>query len=65
MLRVMSANRLRDGIIVYLGPYGDWVTRIGDASLLTSEDACAAASAKARAAVGRQSYCRPAHRRRD
>jgi hypothetical protein len=51
MLRVISANRLRDGIIVYLGPHGDWVTEIGAATLLTSEAACEAGQAKARAAM--------------
>jgi hypothetical protein len=51
MLRVMSANRLTDGIIVYLGPQGEWLSHIGAASRLTSEEACEAAMAKARAAV--------------
>jgi hypothetical protein len=51
MLRVISANRLRDGIVVYLGPEGDWVDTIGAAALFTSETACEAASAKAKAAI--------------
>jgi hypothetical protein len=51
MLRVISANRLRDGIVVYLGPQGEWVSQIGEAALLTSQDACDAAQAKARASL--------------
>jgi hypothetical protein len=51
MSRVLSANRLRDGIIVYLGPYGDWVTHINEAALLTSDEACEAGMAKARYAM--------------
>ncbi len=51
MLRVISANRLLDGIVVYLGPYGDWITHIGEATLFTSEEACAAGWAKARHAM--------------
>lgn len=52
MQRVLSANRLRDGVIVYLGPYGDWVTRIEDAALFTTEAASEeAATARARHAL--------------
>ncbi|MGB8277729.1 MAG: DUF2849 domain-containing protein [Methylovirgula sp.] len=51
MLRVISANRLQDGIVVYLGAHGDWVTHIGEAMLLTSEAACEAGWAKARHAM--------------
>lgn len=51
MLRVMSANRLADGTIVYLGPDGSWVTHIGEAARLTSDAASDAALAKARASV--------------
>jgi hypothetical protein len=51
MQRILSANRLRDGVIVYLGPHGDWVSHIGDATLLTSEAASEAALAKAKQAL--------------
>lgn len=51
MQRVLSANRLRDGVIVYLGPYGDWVSRIEDAALFTTEATVEAATAKARHAL--------------
>jgi hypothetical protein len=51
MQRVLSANRLRDGVIVYLGPYGDWVTRIEDAALFTTEAASEAATGRARHAL--------------
>ncbi len=51
MMRVLSANRLRDGIIVYLSPSGEWRPQIGEAALFTTEEASEAALAKARAAV--------------
>jgi hypothetical protein len=51
MQRVLSANRLRDGIIVYLGPHEDWVTGIDDAALFTTEAASEAATARARHAL--------------
>lgn len=51
MLRVISANRLQDGIVVYLGAHEDWVTDIGEAALFTSEAACDAGWGKARHAM--------------
>ncbi|HEY1736487.1 MAG TPA: DUF2849 domain-containing protein [Methylovirgula sp.] len=51
MLQVLSANRLRDGIIVYLSPSGDWRPQIGEAALFSSKEASEAALAKAHAAV--------------
>ncbi|HEY5226507.1 MAG TPA: DUF2849 domain-containing protein [Methylovirgula sp.] len=51
MLRVISANRLRDGIVVYLGSHGEWVTDFADAVLLTSEEACESGQAQARASL--------------
>ena len=34
---VVIANRLRDGIVVFLGPGGDWVERIAESRLARSE----------------------------
>ncbi len=51
MLRIISANRLRDGIVVYLGPRGDWVADLASAAVFTSEEACEAGWAKTRQAV--------------
>lgn len=51
MPQVVSANRLSDGIVVYLGPEGNWVERLETAALFPSEAECAAGLEKARAAV--------------
>lgn len=51
MLRVISANRLRDGIVVYLGAHDEWVTHFEEAALLTSQEACEAGQAQARASL--------------
>lgn len=32
MIRIVTANRLRDGLVVYLTADGDWSGRIGDAA---------------------------------
>jgi hypothetical protein len=36
MLKVISANRLADGIVVYAGPGGAWFERLKDARILAS-----------------------------
>ncbi len=51
MLRIISANRLQDGTVVYLGPSGDWVTQLSEAILFTSDEASEADLAKARGAM--------------
>jgi hypothetical protein len=57
MPSVITANRLLDGIVVYLGPGGSWTEDLGRARLADSEEATkeleaeAAASVKARQVV--------------
>jgi hypothetical protein len=52
MLNVVSANRLKDGIVVYLAPQGGWVEQLDAAAVFASEAECDAGLEKARAAVG-------------
>jgi hypothetical protein len=51
MLRVLSANRLADGTVVYLDPHGNWVERLGAATVFSSDADCETGLEKARAAV--------------
>ena len=37
MSKIISANRLTDGIVVYLGPAGDWVPSLAQAAQYASE----------------------------
>lgn len=49
-LQAITANRLRDGVVVFLGPGAAWVDSFADAALFPGKEAGAAlASAKARA----------------
>ncbi|WP_448203018.1 DUF2849 domain-containing protein [Azospirillum sp. sgz302134] len=49
-LKAITANRLRDGTVVFLGDNGSWVERLGDAALFEAAAADAAlAAAKAQA----------------
>jgi len=52
--RVITANRLRDGAVVWLDASGEWVDEIGRAMSSDDDDAVAAAleSAKAMEAAG-------------
>ena len=43
--RVLTANRLTDGISVWLGANGEWTTSLRDAFLARHEDAVAAITA--------------------
>jgi hypothetical protein len=47
-LHAITANRLRDGVVVFLGAGGAWVESFAEAALLT-EAATALAAAKAQA----------------
>jgi hypothetical protein len=49
MIKIVSANRLNDGTVVYMGLGGAWMTRIADASRLESAEAVEAALVAARA----------------
>ena len=40
--KVLTANRLTDGIAVWLGANGEWTTSLKDAFLARHEDAVAA-----------------------
>jgi Protein of unknown function (DUF2849) len=51
MLQVVSANRLTDGIVVYLGARDDWVEGLEAAAVFVSEAECEAGLEKGRAAV--------------
>lgn len=49
--QVISANRLRDGLVVYLTTDGGWSEHIADAALLADEAASDAALARAQTDV--------------
>ncbi len=51
MLQVVSANRLVDGTVVYLGPQDHWVERLEAAAVFANEAECETGLEKARAAV--------------
>ena len=51
MPQVVTANRLTDGIVVYLGPGGDWVEFLSKASVFDTKPAVEAALKDAQVAV--------------
>ena len=51
MPSVVTANRLRDGIVVYLASDGSWTKEIGRARIAETEDEVAALEAQAAEAV--------------
>ena len=51
MPSVVTANRLKDGIVVYLGSDGRWTEEIGHARIAETEDEVAALEAQAAEAV--------------
>jgi hypothetical protein len=51
MPNVISANRLNDGIVVYLGKTGEWQERLAAAQIFSDEAATKAALELAKAAV--------------
>lgn len=52
--QVISANRLNDGLVVYLTGSGDWSERIDDARIVEGDEDNAAAMAVASEAAARQ-----------
>ncbi len=58
-LKVLTANRLRDGLVVYLAPDGSWSERIGEARIGAGEAASAELEAGAAAAVAAQRVVAP------
>lgn len=52
--KVISANRLGDGIVVYLGAKGDWVERIDDSRVARGADDEAALTGAGAAAADAQ-----------
>lgn len=50
MMKVLTANRLTDGIAVWLGANGQWLDRIDDALIARHADAAAALEAAGKAA---------------
>jgi hypothetical protein len=51
MPNVITANRLIDGIVVYLAPDGGWVEELGRAGLAVTEEETKALEAEAAKAV--------------
>jgi len=52
--RVLTANRLRDGLVVFLGPAGEWVTAIAAARVARDAPSMAALEAAGQAAEAAQ-----------
>jgi hypothetical protein len=52
--QVVTANRLDDGVVVYLDPAGGWTERIDDAQVVEGDAALAAAVAEAKRAEARR-----------
>jgi len=48
MPKVISANRLADGIVVYVGPDGSWLERLEQAKIFASEAETEAGLGRAR-----------------
>jgi Protein of unknown function (DUF2849) len=53
MPSVVTANNLRSGLVVYLGPAGDWVAKLADAAIAADPDGLQHLEARALAAVER------------
>ncbi len=53
MPKVISANRLTDGIVVYVGPEGSWPEALGEARIFESKAEAEAGLLAARADVKR------------
>jgi len=58
-LKVVTANRLIDGEVVWLGPSGKWVDLLGEARLIETPAAEAEALAAAEASAARQEVVDP------
>ncbi len=52
-LQAITANRLSDGLVVYLGGSGGWSERLGDALITSDPDDAARLLLEAEAAVSR------------
>ncbi|MBB6251590.1 DUF2849 domain-containing protein [Nitrospirillum iridis] len=57
--KVVTANRLQDGAVVWLTPAGDWSIRVQDAQVQTENAPVEAALAIARASAARQEVVDP------
>jgi hypothetical protein len=53
MPKIISANRLSDGLVVYLSPAGTWTEALGQAECLKDNDAAATRLARAREDIAR------------
>ena len=51
---VVSGNRLTDGYVVYLAKAGDWVEKIEDAAVASTEEERAALEAEANSGISTQ-----------
>jgi hypothetical protein len=56
---MVTANRLIDGLVVYLGQDGTWSERIDDGQIADTEDAAAELLAGAERAVGQRKVVAP------
>ncbi len=53
MLKVISANRLADGVVVYAGQGGAWLERLDDARVFASQEEAETGLARAQADAAR------------
>ncbi len=53
MLQIISANRLSDGLVVFLASDGAWVERLAEAEVFSDKAASAAGLARAQTAAAR------------
>lgn len=53
-LKAITANRLRDGAVVWFGPGDAWVERVADASVFEAADDLDAAGERAQRFVGQR-----------
>lgn len=58
-MKVVTANRLSDGEVVWLGAAGRWVETFPEARILETREEEAAALAEAEASAGRQEIVEP------
>jgi len=57
--QMVTANRLTDGMVVYLAPNGEWATRFTAGTVLADQPAADAALAQAEQAVRQQQIIGP------
>ena len=58
-LKIVTANRLRDGLVVFLGRDGGWTGRVAESRAVEGEEAAAFLLAEAENAARRQEIVNP------